>query len=185
MLRSSFEECRRCLKDVEKASATVLVSPETTPKEFIVSAAPFPVQMYLSHRNMFSTLFQAVYAMLDIARDRRLLYGRINYLFRIWVTSADNLLDGEDALSLPISIPKDSRVMRQVVAIMSADRILARLLDEAVSDGTITREEVRIISDGTLQVLLPSAAEEASEEIAVKLRITQPLVAFAPDSPEH
>jgi geranylgeranyl pyrophosphate synthase len=69
-----------------------------------------------------------------------------------------------------IKMPSDSRIMRQVVALMAADRILARFLDEAVGAHIISRQEAKIISDGTLQVLLPSAAEEASEEKGIVRR---------------
>jgi len=88
----------------------------------------------------------------------------LNQLFRIWVTGADNLLDREDKTTLPIRMPGRSPVMRQVVAIMAADRVLARLLNAAVGNALITPEEADILSDGSLQVLLPSAAQEASEE---------------------
>ncbi|MBF0569432.1 MAG: hypothetical protein HQL18_01485 [Candidatus Omnitrophica bacterium] len=170
VLRSSFAECRLCLKDVEIAGRSVVVSPALTQKEFMINAGSFPAEMYMPHRNFFSALFQAVYGFLNIPLERRMLYGRINYLFRIWVTSADNLLDGEDKVSFSIKMPVDSRVMRQVVVIMAADRILARFLEEAVAGAVITREEARMISDGTLQVLLPSAAEEASEEGGIAQR---------------
>ena len=170
VLHSSFDECRLCLRDVEKAGREVVISPSLTQKEFIIRAGSLPPEMYMPHRNFFSALFQAVYGFLHIPLERRMLYGRINYLFRIWVTSADNLLDGEDKVSFSVKMPVDSRVMRQVVIIMAADRILARFLDDAVSGGIITREEARIVSDGTLQVLLPSAAEEASEEGGIEKR---------------
>ncbi len=170
VLQSSFAECRQCLSDVEKAGKEVVISPALTHREFMIRAGALPPEMYLPHRNFFSALFQAVYGFLDISPERRRLYGRINYLFRIWVTSADNLLDGEDKISFSVKMPVDSRVMRQVVVIMAADRILARFLDDAVSGGIITREEARTVSDGTLQVLLPSAAEEASEEGGVVKR---------------
>ncbi len=170
VLRSSFHECRLCLKDVEKAGRSLVVSPLATPKEFMISAASFPVHFYLPHRNFFSTLFQTVYGFLGIPKERRMFYGRINYLFRIWVTSADNLLDGEDKISLAIKMPVDSRVMRQVVALMAADRILGQFLDDAVSREIITRDQSLVISSGTLQVLLPSAAEEASEEKGIVRR---------------
>ncbi|MBF0594239.1 MAG: hypothetical protein HQL22_04660 [Candidatus Omnitrophica bacterium] len=164
VLHSSFAECRHCLKDVETAGQSIVLSPALTPKEFVISASAFPASMYLPQRNFFSAVFQAIYFFLKIPPERRILYGRINYLFRIWVTSADNLLDNEDKVSFAINMPVDSRVMRQVVVIMAADRIMARFLDEAVANGVISPEGACSISDGTLQVLLPSAAEEASEE---------------------
>jgi hypothetical protein len=170
VLCSSFEECCQCLRAVERAGRSVLVSPSATQKEFRICANGYPAEMYLPHRNFFSVFFQSVYRLLDVSVRRRILYGRINYLFRIWVTSADNLLDTEDKISFPVKMPVDSRTMRQVVAIMTADRILARFLDEAVAGGVITREDSLRLSDATLQVLLPSAAEEASEEGGIKNR---------------
>lgn len=169
-LHRSFRECRHCLKDVERAGRALIVSPPGTPRAFTVTGASFPLELHLPQRNFFSTLFQAVYGLLDIPLERRLLYGRINYLFRIWVTSADNLLDGEDKIALPVKLPEDSRVMRQVVAIMAADRILTLFLDEAVASKVITVSQAKSLADGTLQVLLPSAAEEASEERGITKR---------------
>lgn len=170
VLHGAYRECCRCIKDVEKANKIVLAASVHPGDDFKVRAASFPPQMFLPQRNFFSTCFQSVYTLLDIPQERRLLYGRMNYLFRIWVTSADNLLDGEDKLSLPMRIPKDSRVMRQVIAIMAADRMLQHFLSDALNSGLLTSQEALRISDGTLQVLLPSAAEEASEECGISVR---------------
>ncbi len=170
VLVGAFKECCLCLGDVDRVGREIMVSPRGTPGDFVISAGALPAAMYMPHRNFFSTFFQAVYALLDIAPERRLFYGRINYLFRIWVTSADNLLDDEDKVFFPIKMPADSRVMRQVVAVMAADRIMGRFIAEAVSGGVITPEQARIVADGTLQVLLPSAAEEASEEAGIVKR---------------
>lgn len=170
VLCASFEECVQCLRDVEKTGRSVLVSPSFTRKEFRISADGYPAEMYLPHRNFFSVFFQSVYRLMDVPASRRILYGRINYLFRIWVTSADNLLDTEDKITFPVRMPADSRTMRQVVSIMTADRILTRFLDQARTEGVITREDALRISDATLQLLLPSAAEEASEEKGIRKR---------------
>jgi hypothetical protein len=121
-------------------------------------------------RNLFSSFFQAAYGLLSLPEQRRYLYGKINYLFRIWVTAADNLLDGEDKIVLDLRMAGGAHVMKQVVSIMAADRVLYSILDEAVQDHVITSSEARYISRATLQVLLPSAAEEASEEKGVKRR---------------
>jgi geranylgeranyl pyrophosphate synthase len=60
--------------------------------------------------------------------------------------------------------------MREVVAIMAADRILAELLGQAVADGTVTDEEAAQLSARSLQALLGSAGQEASEEAGVEDR---------------
>ena len=164
VLRRAFREQQAIVRDVHTQAAEIVRSPADTPASFAVDLDPAPGPLLTFRRNLFSTLFQATYHVLEIAPERRQLYGAINYLFRIWVTSADNLLDHEDKVTLPIRMPGQSRVMRQVVAIMAADRILARLLDAAVRERRIAWEEAVVLSECSLQVLLPSAAQEATEE---------------------
>ena len=169
-LGRAFLECRACLTDVYARAKTVVVCPPDTPREFAVRCGGVPPTMFSIQRNLFSAFFQATYELLSVPEARRHLYGRINYLFRIWVTAADNLLDDEDKIVLDLRMPGDSHVMRQVVSIMAADRVLHSLLEEAVQQNVITFAEAGYLSGATLQVLLPSAAEEASEEKGVRQR---------------
>jgi hypothetical protein len=163
-LAQGFRETRVCQRQVQALARECVRVPPGTPPAYRVSVGPLPPALGQFNRNIFSTLFHATYLLLGIPRPQRLLFGSMNQLFRIWVTSADNLLDGEDKLTLPLRMPGTSRVMRQVVAIMAADRILARLLSQAVTDGTVTPAEAALLSDRTLHVLLPSAAQEGTEE---------------------
>jgi len=164
VLRRAFQEQQAIVSEIHQLAAGVVRTPAATPAAFAVDLDPAPGALLTLRRNLFSTLFQSTYHVLDVAPERRRLYGSMNYLFRIWVTSADNLLDLEDKVTLPIRMPGQSRVMRQVVAIMAADRILERLLNTAVQEQQITRHEAAILSESSLQVLLPSAAQEATEE---------------------
>lgn len=164
VLKRAFREQQAIIREVHTLAAEIVCSPTDTPAAFAVDLDPAPGPLLTLRRNLFSTLFQATYHVLEIAPERRRLYGAINYLFRIWVTSADNLLDREDKVTLPIRMPGQSRVMRQVVAIMAADRILAHMLTTAVRERQIVREEAAVLSESSLQVLLPSAAQEATEE---------------------
>ena len=164
VLGRAFREQQAIVSEVHALAAGIVQSPAGTPAGFAVDLDPAPGPLLTLRRNLFSTLFQSTYHVLEVAPERRRLYGAINYLFRIWVTSADNLLDLEDKVTLPIRMPGQSRVMRQVVAIMAADRILGRLLDDAVKNQTITRSDAAVLSESSLQVLLPSAAQEATEE---------------------
>ena len=170
VLRRAFREQQAIVRDVHTVAAEIVRSPTDTPAAFTVEINSLPVPLLTLRRNLFSTLFQATYHMLEVSPERRRLYGSMNYLFRIWVTSADNLLDLEDKVTLPIQMPGQSRVMRQVVAIMAADRILARLLNTAVSERQITPDEAAVLSESSLQVLLPSAAQEATEEGGITAR---------------
>lgn len=169
-LREAFEEQQAIVRDVHAMAAPIVCSPGWTPAEFRVSLEASPGPLLTLRRNLFSTLFQSTYHVLGVSAARRRLYGAINYLFRIWVTSADNLLDHEDKVTLAIRMPGQSRVMRQVVAIMAADRLLAHLLETAVSDRVITRDDATALTNGSMQVLLPSAAQEATEEGGIGAR---------------
>lgn len=163
-LKRAFNEQQDIVKDMHGRAFGLVLTPADTPAEYRVGMDPTPKPLLSLRRNLFSTLFQSTYHVMGLRAERRKLYGAINYLFRIWVTSADNLLDNEDKITLPIDMPGQSRVMRQVVAIMAADRILTQLLNEAINAGTLDLREAEILSAESLQVLLPSAAQEATEE---------------------
>jgi len=164
LLKTAFDEYKVCIEAVFDDAKDILQSPIETPVEFEARFGAVPNEFYTLRKNLFSTLFQAVYHLLKIKEERRLLYGKLNHLFRIWVTSADNLLDNEDKIVVPIDIAGSSRVIRQVISIMLADRILKNLLDVAVHKGFINEKDASVITRKSLQILLPSAAEEASEE---------------------
>jgi hypothetical protein len=131
---------------------------------------PIPDEFYALRKNIFSTLFQSMYHLMDCDPQYRALYGPLIHLFRIWVTSADNLLDDEDKVVIPIQMPGSSRVMRQVVSVMAADRILHRLLAESVDSGLISPRQAAELAERSLQILLPSAAQEAGEEQGITER---------------
>jgi hypothetical protein len=169
-LKAAFDEYKLCIKAVFKEARTILQSPPQTPTEFEVRLGTIPDEFYSLRRNLFSTLFQSMYHLLKIQEDRRLLYGKLNHLFRIWVTSADNLLDNEDKIVVPMEIAGSSRVMRQVISVMLADRILKNITDQAVENKILRQDEASLLTHKSLQILLPSAAEEASEEEGISHR---------------
>lgn len=158
------------MRDVYELADLLIRPPAGAPPEYSITAGDVPASFYAARKNIFSTLFYSTYLALDIPKPRRLLYGKLNHLFRMWVTSADNLLDCEDKCVLPLAMPGSSRVMREVVVLMAADRVLGRLLNNAVGDGTLTAHQANRLADETLRCLLPSAAQEASEEGGVTER---------------
>lgn len=167
MLGQAFCEQRACVRDVHRLAAELVCTPEDVPVEYRVGLGPLPETALTVRKNLFSTLFLSVYHLLGVSPERRLLFGKLNQLFRIWVTGADNLLDAEDKVVLPLQLPGEARTMREVVAIMTADRILNELLWNATAAGTVTQEQARQLSARTLQSLLGSAGQEASEERGV------------------
>ncbi len=170
LLAKALSEQEVCLRSVYGLASQIVRPPAGAPPEYTVRTGEIPESFYSARKNIFSTLFYSTYLALDIPRPRRLLYGKLNHLFRIWVTSADNLLDDEDKCVLPLVMPGTSRVMREVVTLMAADRVLRRLLCDAVDQGEITPLQADKISDESLRCLLPSAAQEASEEGGVTVR---------------
>lgn len=170
LLNEAFNEHKDCIKEIYAHANEILVSPPCAHPGFKVQMGEIPPEYFSLRKNIFSTLFQSVYQLLSINKKRRLLYGQLNHLFRIWVTSADNLLDNEDKTVVPIIMPGESRIMRQVISTMLADRIMKRIFETAVEKAIISQEDSKILSDMSLQILLPSAAEEASEENGITER---------------
>jgi hypothetical protein len=170
VLKQAFEEYKLCLKDIYLKVEQTLRTVSCVPWEFNIVSGKVPQDFFSLRKNIFSTLFQSIYQILGIQEDRRLLYGSLNHLFRIWVTSADNLLDDENKVVIPMQMPSDSHIMHQVISIMTADRILKQILDESLEKAVISSEDSRTLSNMSLQILLPSAAEEASEECGIYRR---------------
>jgi len=170
ILRKAFREHKACMRSIYAMVDEIVQTPHGTPAEFSVCMDRIPASFYSVSKNLFSVLFMSIYMLLDVGEERRALYGKLNHLFRSWVTSADNLLDDEFKVVIPLKINGESHIMREVIAIMTADRVLARLLSESVQDGVITADESNRLSALSLQVLLPSAAQEASEESGVMER---------------
>jgi hypothetical protein len=164
VLRTAFEEQQNAIRSVWKHAEEILRVDDVVSEQFRCTIDPLPEKILSLENNMFSTVFLAVLQPLGVAPERRRLYGKLNHLFRSWVTSADNLLDDEDKVTFPVRLPGNARVMRQVVVIMLADRILYRILAEALAERVLSPEEARRIADESLRVLLPSAAEEGFEE---------------------
>ena len=168
--RAALREQQECIREIHVRLAAHLATPAGTPAAYEVRPGPLPEANLNWRKNIFSTLFQAVYHLMDVPAPRRLLYGKLIHLFRIWVTSADNLLDGEDKEVVPVVLPGHARVMRQVVAVMAADRVLAEILNDAVAAGTVTAAQRDDLSRESLCRLLPSAAQEATEEGGIAVR---------------
>ena len=163
-MKKALSEQRQCIRDIYKRLVPYLICPTGTHVDYMVNPGAVPESFFSWRKNIFSTLFHSVYLALAIPVERRMLYGRLIHLFRIWVTSADNLLDNEDKVVVPINMPGSSRVMRQVVAVMAADRVLSEIINDYVENGVITNDAGRKLMAESLRYLLPSAAQEATEE---------------------
>lgn len=168
--RDAFKEQQSAIRDVYGIADRILQVPEGTPPEYTVSMNPIPDEFYALRKNIFSTLFQSMYHLMGCDPRHRPFYGKLIHLFRTWVTSADNLLDDEDKVVIPIQMDGSSRVMRQVVAVMTADRVFQELLSNEVRTGALTTEQAAELNRRSLQILLPSAAQEAGEEQGITQR---------------
>ena len=170
VFRKAFNEQRTAISAVYQTANSILRVPAGTPAEYTVTMGSVPGSFYALKKNIFSTLFQSMYHLMDCDPQHRIFYGKLIHLFRIWVTSADNLLDDEDKVVIPIEMPGSSRIMRQVVSIMTADRIFQQLIAEGTAAGTLTAAQAQELTNRSLQILLPSAAQEAGEEEGITER---------------
>jgi len=171
ILNEAFKEQQIIVKNVWNIAENILNDTNNN-SFFNVKLLELPNEKLSFGKNLFSSLFISVFHLLGVEQEKRILYGSLNHLFRAWVTSADNLLDNEDKITFDIEMTGDSRVMRQVVVIMLADRIMSQLLDNAVENKVITREDATILQAESLRILLPSAAEEGFEEGGLKEQLS-------------
>ena len=140
--------------------------------EYIQNKRPKLRLMSFFQRNFFSILFLSIYRSLGVAPQRSELYGVINQSSRGIVTGTDNLLDDENKTMLPLAFPEQAHRFNSVMHILLFDRFLEQVLEKAVDDAILTREDKDRIHRRIFSALVPIGAEEASEEGGVKEILT-------------
>ena len=146
VLSTSFKEQQETVSRVWELSKEIILA-KRFDSPFKVEFGELPHEFLDFKKNIFSSLFISMLHLLKVPPERRKVYAALNQLFRAWVTSADNLLDNEDKITFPVKMEGDSRVMRQVVVIMLADRVMNRLLIDAEEEKVFSHDEVRTIFD--------------------------------------
>jgi len=121
-----------------------------------------------AQRNFFSILFLGLYRAIDIPLERRIFYGMINHSIRGIVTGTDNLLDDEYKEMLPLDFPEGALRFKSVMHILLFDRFLFTILDRAVADGLIERDEKDAVQKSIFGAMVPIGEEEASEESGIE-----------------
>jgi hypothetical protein len=134
------------------------------PAAYLGAVPPPAGVLRYARRHFFSSLFLAVYRSAGVAPERRLFYGTVNHAIRGIVTGTDNLLDDEYKEMLPLAFPERATRFKSVMHILLFDRILFRLLDEAVAGGVLDSRPARAIGQEIFAAMVPIGAEEASEE---------------------
>jgi hypothetical protein len=123
-------------------------------------------------RNFFSLLFLYSLHRGDIPSERRVFYVTINQCLRGMVTGCDNLLDDEYKRTLETDLPERGTRIRSVLDIMVSDRVLFELLMDEVRNGQLPMDRAVAASAVSLRALTESAAQEASEEGGVQVRLS-------------
>lgn len=132
-----------------------------------VTIKPIPKKWLSLRHNYFSVLFIVVLYVLNIPAPRLKFYARLNHCLRTWVTACDNLLDEELKELIMTDLPVDARVFKSVHTILVADRIFFSFLLDALKEGVITEEEMRLLISVSLSAMTESGREEAEEESGV------------------
>jgi hypothetical protein len=125
-----------------------------------------------TRKNFFSILFLALYRSMGISEERRLLYGTINHAIRGIVTAADNILDDEYKEMLPLRFASGASRFKSIMHLLLFDRILYRMVDDAVDQRIISPEDRPGILQTILDALVPIGEEEATEEGGVTQLLT-------------
>lgn len=124
-------------------------------------------ESYSYAKNFFSLLFLYSFYRADIPPRRRVFYAAMLQCLRGMVTGCDNLLDDEYKMTLDTDIPAAGRRFRSVVDIMVSDRVLFQLLLEAYHQGEIAYDSIHRASTASMQSMMRSGVQEASEESGI------------------
>ena len=120
-------------------------------------------------KNFFSLIFLYSYRRAGIGRERRILFATTLQCLRGMVTGCDNLLDDEYKPTLTTDIPENGIRFRSVVDIMVSDRVLFHVLANAADRDLIPAERVLAASAASMQTMMRSGVEEASEEGGISM----------------
>ena len=134
----------------------------------------YPADDFFSlEKNFFSALFLYSYHRANISKQRRIFYSAINQCIRGLVTGCDNILDDEYKKNLETDLPGQGVRFRSVLDILVSDRVLFDILIEGYQNDEYNIQRVLKASIASLHALIPSGAQEASEEGGVH-NILQP-----------
>jgi hypothetical protein len=124
-----------------------------------------PSESYFSlEDNFFSALFLYSYIKGKISESKRILFVAVNQCLRGMVTGCDNILDNEYKQTLDTNLPANATKFRSVLDIMVSDRILVAILHKGYKEGQFSFNHILQANTASLNALLQSGVQEASEE---------------------
>jgi hypothetical protein len=153
-------ELQQALSMFQDAAACIL-------EQSGVSLNPPAPSSFSLENHFFSALFLYSYIRGGIAEDRRIYYAAMNQCLRGIVTGCDNILDDEYKITLDTDLPESATKFRSILDIMVCDRILTALMVHGGEAGIFFRDQLLTANTVSLQALLKSGAQEASEEQGV------------------
>lgn len=131
-----------------------------------------PQPSYFSpQHNFFTALFLYSYYRQGICPEHRVFYTAVNQCLRGMVTGCDNLLDDEYKMTLDTDLPAQGTRFRSILDIMVSDRVLFQILLDFCADNDMGRQTVMHAVSASLHALVPSGAQEASEEAGIAGRL--------------
>ena len=143
-------------REAERAASS-LAAPYLPRSAFVPADSSEPDLAYVT-RNVFSTLFFAVYAAMGIEPDRRAFYGLVNHAVRGLVTATDNILDDEGKKLLPLNLPLGAHRFASVMNLL----LFQRVLDDAI-EGFETAGPEPVKGGETLKTALMTALYSIGE----------------------
>ncbi|MDX9974239.1 MAG: polyprenyl synthetase family protein [FCB group bacterium] len=135
---------------------------------------PLEPRLFSMQANLFSTLFIMATAALGLVEEKVRFYAVVNQCLRTVVTGCDNILDDEYKEVVPVALEGSGTRFRSVLQIMTGDAVLARLMTEAVAEGSLDAAKAARLSGAVLAVLIPSGVQEHEEESGLNKTIPRP-----------
>lgn len=122
-----------------------------------------PEGLHFLQEYFFLILFRSIFGSLGVAQDRLQMYTELNFCIKGTITAADNIFDDQAKSLLPLADHAGSRFM-SILQLMSFERLLRRVLDRAVDDGSVAAEQVGRIQRALMDRMASIGVLEGSEE---------------------
>lgn len=122
-----------------------------------------PEGLHFLQEYFFLILFRSIFGSLGVPDQRLQTYTELNFCIKGTITAADNIFDDQAKSLLPLGDHAGARFM-SILQLMSFERLLRRVLDRGVEEGSVGAEDVAPIQRGLMDRMASIGVLEGSEE---------------------
>ncbi|NNF13628.1 MAG: class 1 isoprenoid biosynthesis enzyme [Gemmatimonadetes bacterium] len=122
-----------------------------------------PEGLHFLQEYFFLILFRSIFRSMGVSEERLQMYTELNFCIKGTITAADNIFDDQAKSLLPLADHAGSRFL-SILQLMSFERLLRRVLDRAVTEGSVASEHVSPIQRALMDRMASIGVLEGSEE---------------------